>query len=69
MSVCDFLFSADMLVPNPRAVVERLVATIGLPQPGKNAYVEYRESGWDCVFALVNKAKSLKTTADQFKFE
>lgn len=62
MSVCDFLFSADMLVPNPRDVVSQLVASVGLPQPGPNAYVEYRDSGWDCVFALVNKAMTVGPT-------
>lgn len=56
MSICDFLFSADMLVANPRDVVNRLISSIGLPPPGPAAYVEYRETGWDCVFALVNKA-------------
>lgn len=62
MSVCDFLFSTDMLVPNPRSVVDRLIATIGLPQPGRGAYVEYRDSGWDCVFALVNKSMTVGPT-------
>lgn len=56
MSVCDFLFSADMLVPRPREAVDQMIETIGLPQPGPRAYVDYEDSGWDCVFALVNKA-------------
>jgi hypothetical protein len=56
MSICDLLFSADMLVPDPRGAVEQLVASIGLPRPGSAAYVEYPEEGWDCVFALVNKS-------------
>jgi hypothetical protein len=55
-SICDFLFSADMLVPEPREAVDQMVQSIGLPPPGRGAYVEYPESGWDCVFALVNKA-------------
>ncbi len=56
MSICDLLFSADMLVPRPREVVTQLIRTIGLPEPGPAAYVEYADEGWDCVFALVNKS-------------
>lgn len=62
MSICDFLFSADMLVPKPREAVAQMVETIGLPQPGPKAYVDYRESGWDCVFALVNKSWTVGPT-------
>ena len=56
MSICDLLFSADMLVPRPREAVDQLIRTIGLPEPGPAAYVEYPVEGWDCVFALVNKS-------------
>ncbi len=55
-SICDFLFSADLLVPHPRDAVAQMIETIGLPAPGPGAYVDYPLSGWDCVFALVNKA-------------
>ena len=55
-SVCDFLFSADMLVPKPREAIDQMIETIGLRRPGPRAYVDYEHSGWDCVFALVNPA-------------
>ena len=55
MSICDFLFSADMLVSEPRTAVAQLIESIGLPPPGPRAYVDFEDSGWDCVFALVNK--------------
>ncbi len=32
-----------------------MIESIGLPAPGPGAYVDYEDSGWDCVFALVNK--------------
>lgn len=44
-----------MLVPEPRAAVAQMIESIGLPYPGPAAYVDFEESGWDCVFALVNK--------------
>jgi hypothetical protein len=62
MSICDFLFSADMLVADPRAVVSQMIESIGLPRPGAKAYVDYENEGWDCVFALVNKAWSVGPT-------
>jgi hypothetical protein len=62
MSICDFLFSADMLVSNPYAKVEDLIATIGLPRPGPNAYANFRDLGWQCVFALVNKSMTVGPT-------
>jgi hypothetical protein len=62
MSICDFLFSTDMLVPHPREAVAQMTRTIGLPPPGPSAYVDYEESGWDCVFALVNKSWSVGPT-------
>jgi hypothetical protein len=49
MSVCDFLFSADMCVASTGETLDRLLAGLG-------AYVRYEENGWDVVFALVNKA-------------
>jgi hypothetical protein len=39
-----------------------MTRTIGLPPPGPAAFVDYEESGWDCVFALVNKAWSVGPT-------
>lgn len=51
-----------MLVPRPREAVDQMVRTIGLPEPGKNAYVDYADSGWDCVFALVNKSWTVGPT-------
>lgn len=56
MSICDFLFSADLCVPDAQAATVELVARLGLPQPGPAAHVRYHENGWDVVFALVNKA-------------
>jgi hypothetical protein len=56
MSICDFLFSADLLVPEIRPALEELAAKLGLPQPGPTAWVTYPDEGWDVVFALVNKA-------------
>ncbi len=56
MSICDFLFSADLCVPDAAACLETLKSGLGLPQPGPGAFVKYDESGWDVVFALVNKA-------------
>ena len=56
MSVCDFLFSADMCVASASETLSRLVDGLGLPQPGPGAYVRYEDNGWDVVFALVNKA-------------
>jgi hypothetical protein len=55
MSICDFLFSADMLVAEPRTAVAKMINSIGLPPPGPRAFVDFEESGWDCAFALVNK--------------
>lgn len=56
MSICDFLFSADLCVPRAAPALETLKAGLGLPQPGPGAFVQYEESGWDVIFALVNKA-------------
>ncbi len=56
MSICDFLFSADLCVPAAAPCLETLKTRLGLPQPGPGAFVQYDESGWDVVFALVNKA-------------
>src|SRR5690606_22405395 len=56
MSICDFLFSADLCVPQIRPALDELVARIGLPQPGAGAWVLYEDDGWDVVFALVSKA-------------
>jgi hypothetical protein len=61
-SICDFLFSADLLVPHPRDAVAQMIETIGLPAPGPGAYVDYPLSGYDCVFALVNKAWAVGPT-------
>lgn len=56
MSICDFLFSADLCVPNVEASLGAFTGKLGLPQPGPAAFVKYPNEGWDVVFALVNKA-------------
>jgi hypothetical protein len=56
VSICDFLFSADLCVPAAGEAFERLQTVLGLPQPGPAAYVRYADDGWDVIFALVNKA-------------
>ena len=56
MTICDFLFSADLCVGKVEPAADELVNRLGLPRPGPKAYVRYPEEGWDVVFALVNKA-------------
>lgn len=62
MSLYDYMFSADMCVPDPHATAAQLVETIGLREPKPTAHVEYPESGWDVIFALANKSISLAPT-------
>jgi hypothetical protein len=62
MSICDFLFSADLCVADPKAVLEQLKVAIGLPNPSPNAYAEYPDSGWTAIFALVNKSFTVAPT-------
>ena len=56
MSICDFLFSADLCVPDVEASLGALTGKLGLRQPGPAAFVKYPNEGWDVVFALVSKA-------------
>lgn len=56
VSICDFLFSADLGVPDAAAAGAELMGRLGLPQPGPAAHVRYPDEGWDVIFALVNKA-------------
>jgi hypothetical protein len=56
VSICDFLFSADLCVPSAGAACRQLIDWLGLPQPGPAAHVAYPDEGWDVIFALVNKA-------------
>jgi hypothetical protein len=62
MSICDFLFSADLCVQAVTPAIEELVARLGIPQPGPAAYTQYEDEGWDTIFALVNKSFSAAPT-------
>jgi hypothetical protein len=57
-SICDFLFSADVCVPQAASTLAALTGRLGVPQPGAGAFVRYPESAWDVVFVLVNKSFS-----------
>jgi hypothetical protein len=39
-----------------------MIDSIGLPEPSPGSYVDYEESGWDCVFPVVNRARSVGPT-------
>ena len=56
MSICDFLFSADLCVPSVEQSLSAFIDKLGLPQPGPGAFVKFPNENWDVVFALVNKA-------------
>lgn len=62
MSICDFLFSADVVVPSRPVALDALIKEIGLrpPPPGANKY--YEGAGWDVTFAGVGPDKAQAPT-------
>jgi hypothetical protein len=54
VAVCDFLYSADLLVAAADQALERLEAVLDLSPPGPRAYARSEAEGWDVIFAQVN---------------
>lgn len=54
MSICEFLFSSDMINAKVEQTLGALMGRIGLPKPPPEAAKQFPAGGWDIVFAPVN---------------
>jgi hypothetical protein len=62
MSICDFVFSADMVVPNRAQTLDALMNQIGLASPPPDAHKYFPNAGWDITFAPVNPERARAPT-------